>query len=100
MENCFIEQNGKVINCGSKTHEQTCRTLFKTSLDKHLKNRYSVRIKIHGEEAAIESYDTLSDVQRAKINSVLCKCEVFVLVTFIRGVYKTKTTQMRPIRSL
>lgn len=100
MNDYLIEQNGKVIECGTMTHEQMCRTMFKTSLDKHLKDKRAVRVKLHHEEADIESYDILTDIQRSRVNSILCKNNAYVLVTFIRGVSNVKTSDVRPIRSL
>jgi len=81
-------------------HEQICKTRYKMSLDEYLKQKRAVRVKIHDGQGAVESYDDLTDIQRSRVNSVLCKNQVFTLVTFVRGVYNIKTSFMRPIRSL
>jgi len=98
--NCLIEQRGKVIECGGSTHEQVCKTCYKTSLDKCMVSRHIVRLKIYDEECAVESYDSLTDIQRSRINAVLCKNDVHRLTTFVRGKLNVKHSFMRPIRSL
>lgn len=98
--NCIIKQNGTTIDCGGATHEQVCKTHFKMSLDKFLKFNRAVRVKIHNEQITVESYDKLTDIQCSRINSLLCKNDIYTVVSFIRGKYDTKTSFIRPIRSL
>jgi len=98
--NCLIEQNGTIIECNGATHWQLCYTRFGMGLNEYLRTKQAVRIKVHNELAAIESRDALSEVQRKRINGILRKVKVFVLITDIQGKYDTRTSFMRPIRSL
>lgn len=85
--NYLIKQNGEAVEClPGATHEITCKILFKYSLPHFLEKLRGVRVRMYGGYAAIESYDSPTNEQRIRINSILRQSQIFELFACFRGI--------------
>ena len=99
--NFLITKSGRKILCNGVPHNVLCKRLFGFDLTAFLgREHQGIRIKVHGEKAAIEGYTKPNSQQRGKINGVLRNNDIFQLVTSFRGDYNVQTTFNKPIRRL
>lgn len=101
MSNYLITQSGRKINCNGVPHDVLCKRLFGFDLAAFLgREHQGVRVKIHGEHAAIEGYDVPNSQQQGKIRAILRQNDIFDLVTKFRGNYNHKSNFTKAIRSI
>ena len=101
MANYLITKAGrKVLVQDGQAHKQTCEDILHTTLEDFIENG-GVRVKIHGEHAAVESHVKLNSQQIGKVNGILRNNDIFSLVTSFAKYYEDiRTSFTRPIRKL
>lgn len=96
MSNCLIDRAGKVIECCSGIHKETCKYELHISMSTFLK-RGGVRVKIcwpDTETIAIEYYRKLTELQIRAIRKILRQSNYYGVILESEVI-----TRFRPIRS-
>jgi len=96
--NALITKEGRAVECtGGRVHKQVCYTDFDCTLAEFLQSG-GIRVKLHNDEMAIESFDEITSEQRRVINRMLRDNIIYVIVYQISKRWNKKSA-LRPIKS-
>lgn len=99
--NYLITQSGRRIDCNGVPHDILCKRLFGFDLMAFLSREHQgIRVKVHGEHAAIEGYAEPNSQQAGKIRAILRQNNIFDLVTKFKGRYNHKSNFTKAIRNI
>ena len=97
--NALITKEAELVECvHGQEHEQTTSIMFGCDLAEFLQDG-GVRVKVHNDEMAIESFDEITSEQRRVINRMLRDNIIYVIFYQI-GKRWNKKSALRPIKSL
>ena len=96
--NALITKEGKQVLCRGAEHEQICYVDFDCTLAEFLQDG-GVRVKVHNDEMAIESFDEITSEQHRVINRMLRDNIIYVIFYQIGKRWNEKSA-LRPIKSL